>query len=558
MYLDYFQIKEKPFLLNTDPRFLWLGKKHNDALTILHHGVQENKGLLLLTGEIGSGKTMLISALVSQLDQEKIVVARLPDPGLERREFFFLVARSFNIGRRVFSRESFTDAIDRFLSTLYSEGKKALLIVDEAQIMTSSILEEIRLLSNMEYGHKKLFDIFLVGQNEFNIILLEPEHKSLQERISTSYNLELLSERETATYISHRLKVAGAKKPIFTKNAMREIHLFSNGSPRQINIISDMALVHGVENNKPIINREIIQACKTRVRVPLVPGRPLPDEPLFEETMWPSTEEHKDTPDPVVLLNRTVKRMSWYSILALLILLPCGYLLYSDSGRAYLSNKIPFLKRVLPASSLPYPNRSSSLATSPVLSMPSNDEKKTLLNQSELHSEALETIAVSTPSSEPDQNKRRTVSPPIPEVLLERSNEPREANPPPVKKHPTDEDILKTSALPTKPKDVKKNKPPRIIKAAETNTTVPVLPSNKPTTVTSKVPAPPPSRPVNDKKSAKSSSKESLSVNLSGSKKTQAAKPTDSDRPLTETPDPRDIIDWLLQEKEKSPRRKQP
>ena len=557
MYLDYFQIKEKPFLLNTDPRFLWLGKKHNDALTILHHGVQENKGLLLLTGEIGSGKTMLISALVSQLDQE-IVVARLPDPGLERKEFFFLVARSFNIGRKAFSRESFTDAIDRFLSKLYSEGKKALLIVDESQIMTTSILEEIRLLSNMEYRHEKLFNIFLVGQNEFNIILMEPEHKSLKERISTSYNLELLSARETATYISHRLKVAGAKKPIFTKNAMREIHLFSNGSPRQINIISDMALVHGVENNKPIINREIIQACKTRVRVPLVPGRPLPDEPLFEETMWPSTEEHKDTPDPVVLLNRTAKRMSWYSILALLILLPCGYLLYSDSGRAYLSNNIPFLKRILPASSLPYPNRSSSLATAPVLSMPSKDGKKTLSNQSEHHSEVLETIAVSTPPSEPDQNKRQTVSPPIPEVLLERSSEPGEANPPPVKKHPTDEDISKTSALSTMPKDVKKNKPPRSKKTAETKTTVPVLPPKKPATVTSAVPAPPPSRPVKDKKSAKSSSKESLSVNLSGSPKTQSAKPTDSDRPLSETPDPRDIIDWLLQEKEKSPRRKQP
>ena len=557
MYLNHFQLKEKPFLLNTDPRFLWLGKKHNDALTILHHGVQENKGLLLLTGEIGSGKTMLISALVSQLDQEEIVVARLPDPGLERKEFFFLVARGFNIGRKAFSRESFTDAIDRFLSKLYSERKKALLIVDESQIMTSSILEEIRLLSNMEYRHKKLFNIFLVGQNEFNIILLEPEHKSLKERISTSYNLELLSEKETATYISHRLKVAGARKPVFTKNAMREIHLFSNGSPRQINIIGDMALVYGVENDKTLINREIIQACKTRVRVPLVPGRPLPDEPLFEETKWQSPEEHKDTPDPVVLLNRTVKRMSWYSIMALLILLPCGYLLYSDSGRAYLSDNIPFLKRVLPASSLPYPNRSSSLATSPILSMPSKDGQKTLSSQSGHHSEALETIAVSTPS-EPVQKKRETVTPPIPKASLEKPGESRDANLPPVKKHRTDKDMLKTSALPTKPEDVKKFQPTRSKKATETKPVVPVLPFKKPTTVTTTVPALSPARPVKDKPNAKPSPKETMSVNLSESPKTQAATPTDSDRPPSETPDPRDIIDWLLQEKEKSPSRDQP
>ena len=557
MYLDHFQLKEKPFLLNTDPRFLWLGKKHNDALTILHHGVQENKGLLLLTGEIGSGKTMLISALVSQLDQEEIVVARLPDPGLERKEFFFLVARGFNIGRKAFSRESFTDAIDRFLSKLYSEGKKALLIVDESQIMTSSILEEIRLLSNMEYRHKKLFNIFLVGQNEFNIILLEPEHKSLKERISTSYNLELLSEKETAKYISHRLKVAGAKKPVFSKNAMREIHFFSNGSPRQINIISDMALVYGVENDKNLINRKIIQACKTRVRVPLVPGRPLPDEPLFEETKWQSPEEYKDAPDPVVILSRTVKRMSWYSILALLILLPCGYLLYSDSGRAYLSDNIPFLKRVLPASSLPYPNRSSSLATSPVLSMPSNDGQKTLSNPSVDHSDALETIAVSTPS-EPVQKKRRTVTPPIPKVSLEKPSEPRETNLPPAKKHGSDKDILKTSALPTKPKDVKQSQPPRSKKIEETKPVVPVTPSKKPTTATSAVPALPPTRPVKDKNNAKPSPKESLSANLPGSPNTQETKQPDSDRPLSETPDPRDIIDWLLQEKERSPSRNQP
>ena len=557
MYLHHFHIKEKPFLLNTDPRFLWLGTKHKEALNILEHGIKENKGLLLLTGEIGSGKTMLISALVSRLNYEEIVVARLPDPGLERREFFFLVARNFRIGRRVFSRESFTDALDRFLSTLYMEEKKALLIIDEAQIMTSSILEEIRLLSNIEYQHKKLFNIFLVGQNEFNIILLEPEHRSLKERISTSYNLELLSESETAEYISHRLKIAGAKKPIFTDNAMQEIHHFSNGSPRQINIISDMALVYGVENDKTLINREIIQACKNRVRVPLVPGRPLPDEPLFEEAKWHPPEEYKDTPDPVVQLNRTVRRMSWYSILALMILLPCGYMLYSDRGRAYLTENIPFLERVLPASSLPYSSRSSSLTPPSVLTIPSNDDQKASSMKSGHQSDVIQKIKVSA-SSEPEPRKKQPITQPISKVSTKKPGEAIESARPSVKNQLTEKDNLKTSALPTKPKDVKKNSLPRHKKAAEVKSVAPTLPSKKP--VTAPITAPPrsPSRPVNDKTNEKSSAKKSASVSLSEIPKTQAAKPTESERPLSETPDPRDIIDWLLKEKERAPSQNQP
>jgi type II secretory pathway predicted ATPase ExeA len=557
MYLDHFQIKEKPFLLNTDPRFLWLGTKHYDALKILEHGIKENKGLLLLTGEIGSGKTMLISALVSRLNYEEIAVARLPDPGLERREFFFLVARNFGIGRRVFSRESFTEAIDRFLSTLYIEEKKALLIVDEAQIMTSSILEEIRLLSNIEYQHKKLFNIFLVGQNEFNIILLKPEHRSLKERISTSYNLELLSESETAAYISHRLKIAGAKSPIFTDNAMREIHLFSNGSPRQINIISDIALVYGIENDKTLINREIIQACKNRVRVPAVSGGPLPDEPLFEETKWQPPEEYKDTPDPVVLLNRTVRRMSWYSILALMILLPCGYMLYSDRGRAYLAEKIPFIKRFLPASSLPYPSRSSSLTPPPVLSIPSNNEQKAPSMKSGLDSEVIQAIKV-TASSEPDQRKKQPITQPISKVSTKNRRDAAEVARPSAENKMTDKDILKTSALPAKSKDVKKKPPPRSKKAAAVKSVATDLSSKKPETELINAPPPSSIRPVKDKTDENPSSKESASVSLSENPKNRTAKPTDSERTLPENPDPRDIIDWLLKEKEKSPSQNQP
>jgi hypothetical protein len=423
--------------------------------------------------------------------------------------------------------------------------------------MTSSILEEIRLLSNMEYQHKKLFNIFLVGQNEFNIILLEPEHRSLKERISTSYNLELLSENETATYISHRLKVAGAKKPIFTDNAMKEIHLFSNGSPRQINIISDMALVYGVENDQTQINRKIIIACKNRVRVPLVAGKPLPDEPLYEETRWQTPEVFNDTPDPVALLSRTVRRMSWYSILALMILIPCGYMLYSDRGRAYLSENIPFLKRVLPGSSLTYPSRSSSLAPSPVLPIPSNDEQKAPSKKSGRDSNTLKTNKVPA-ATEPIKRKKQSVTPPAPKASSKKPLDTSKTIPPPVQKHSVDKDILKAIAIPTKTKEVKKNPPPRRNKVTEVKHVSPDLRSTKPATATSAVTTTSPSRPVRDKTNQKPSQKKSSSVRLSGTPKKQAVKPNDNERPLSETPDPRDIIDWLLQEKEKTPPQNQP
>ena len=551
MYLDNFRLKEKPFLLNTDPQFLWLGRKHKEALATLQYGVQENKGLLLLTGEIGSGKTMLISALESRLDIEEVVVARLPDPGLERREFFFLVARSFGIGRRVFSRESFTEAMDRFLSTLDSEGKKALLIIDEAQIMTPSILEEIRLLSNIEYRLKKLINIFLVGQNEFNFILQEPENRSIRQRITTSYNLELLSKSETATYISHRLKVAGAKKPIFTDNAMAEIHLFSNGSPRQINIISDMALVSGFENEQTKIDREIIRACKERVRVPLVPGRPLPDEPLFDAATWQPPETHENKPDPVALLSRTAKRMSWYSTLALMILLPCGYLLYSDRSRAYLSENIPLLNKVLPAPAVPYPSQSSSWAPSPALRFPSDEEQKdpavVPVGTSVIHES---TNMPATPLKDTKKKHSETLS--DPDVSSIKQTDTTDSIRKSMKNRPGDKDIPKSSALPTNPKGENKKSPRSLKTATKVENVIPNSGLAKPAAEpVAPQPAVPP-KPVDKETVVKQPSTENPSVGLTGTKKPLASKQPDMNTSASESPDPRDVINWLLQEREKS------
>ncbi|MGA8279291.1 MAG: AAA family ATPase, partial [Desulfobacterales bacterium] len=322
MYLAHFKLHEKPFQLNTDPRFLWLGQDHKEALATLRYGVLENKGLLLLTGDIGTGKTTLVSALVDLLGDHRVVIAKLPDPGLTRREFFYLVSRKFGIDRPVRDKETFTDAVGDFLDKICTRDKKALLVIDESQIMNDRVLEEVRLLSNMECRHTKPLNIFLVGQNEFNQTLLKPTNRALKERIAVNYNLKPLAEPETAAYIAHRLQVAGAKKMIFTNDAVREVHSFSKGAPRQSNILCDLALVRGYAENAKILDSRMIEECEERILVHDAAGSLFqvakrPPEKISRPEVFMAAS--KEVAQPWTRPAGGIKR---YGILALVILLP--------------------------------------------------------------------------------------------------------------------------------------------------------------------------------------------------------------------------------------------
>jgi len=349
MYLAHFKLHEKPFQLNTDPRFLWLGQDHKEALATLRYGVLENKGLLLLTGDIGTGKTTLVSALVDQLGEERVVVARLPDPGLTRREFFYLVSRKFGIDRPVRDKETFTDMFGDFLDKVCTRDKKALLIIDESQIMKDRVLEEVRLLSNMECRHTKPLNIFLVGQNEFNQTLLKPTNRALKERIAVNYNLKPLAEPETAAYIAHRLQVAGAKKIIFTDDAVHEVHSFSNGAPRQINILCDLALVRGYAENAKILDNRMIKECEERILVHDASGGHFraaikPPEDISRPEVFKVDAQNDVQPWPKP--TRGVKR---YGILALVILLP-GFFIFFALWNSDLMEKVaPAIDKTLPS-----------------------------------------------------------------------------------------------------------------------------------------------------------------------------------------------------------------
>lgn len=267
MYLEHFQLKLKPFQITADPRFLWLGEKHKEALATLRYGILDNRGFLLLTGEVGTGKTILINQLVSMLEIDT-VVATLPDPDLESMDFYNLLADGFQMNRTFESKGAFLIHLRDFLHQSHAKQKQVLLIIDESQRLNHRLMEDIRVLSNIELHDKKLINIFFVGQQEFNSILLTPQNRALAQRITVRYHIEPLSKDETGRYVAHRLKVAGTSRQLFKDSAISEVYAFSNGIPRLINIICDHALLTAYAKGMNQVDEKIIQECAEELRIP--------------------------------------------------------------------------------------------------------------------------------------------------------------------------------------------------------------------------------------------------------------------------------------------------
>ena len=266
MYLSHYNLKLKPFQESPDPRFFWLSEKHREALACLKYGIQENKAFLLLNGDIGTGKTSLINYLLLDIGKE-IQVAIIPDPDLSILDFFKLISRQFNINIDFNTKGDFLNQFEPFLYNIFSEQKKALLIIDEAQRLTQEVLEQIRLLSNIEKKDVKLINIFFVGQNEILQIIKDEKNKALRQRLTVHYTIEPLKENETQAYINHRLKVAGATTGIFSPEAVHEVFLFSKGYPRLINIICDRALLTGYVAGTKKITGAVIKNCADDLRI---------------------------------------------------------------------------------------------------------------------------------------------------------------------------------------------------------------------------------------------------------------------------------------------------
>jgi general secretion pathway protein A len=267
MYLGFYQLKLKPFQISCDPKFLWLGEKHSEALATLRYGIMEDKGFLLLTGDVGTGKTALIRHLVNMIEVAALV-ATVPDPGLEAIDFFNYLAEEFQMQRKFSTKGDFLIEFKQFLHKAYSTQQKVLLIIDEAQRLNHDLLEQIRLLSNIELDNRKLINIFFVGQTEFNRMLLEERNRAVRQRITVSYFIQPLTEAETQHYIRHRLRVAGGRREVFSPDAMRRIFSFSRGYPRLINIICDHALLSGYALGAKTIDVDLIRECEKELNIP--------------------------------------------------------------------------------------------------------------------------------------------------------------------------------------------------------------------------------------------------------------------------------------------------
>ena len=260
MYLEHFRLTQKPFQINTDPEFFWLGEKHREALAALNYGLLENKGFLLLTGDVGVGKTTIINTLLQELgSRDKVAV--IHDPMLEHLDFFNYVAQSFGLAGGYKTKGEFLVAFSAFLLKAYYHNQRVLLVIDECQLINPDFLTEIRLFSNFEKKGNKLINVIFVGQLEFNDILLRHENRAIRQRINVNYNISPLTKAETADYIKYRLSVAGSKKKIFKKSALREIYRYSKGYPRLINIIADRALLSGYVKSRRRIRKRIIREC---------------------------------------------------------------------------------------------------------------------------------------------------------------------------------------------------------------------------------------------------------------------------------------------------------
>jgi general secretion pathway protein A len=226
MYREFYSLKKKPFEITTDPRFLWLGEQHREALATLEYGIREEKGFLLLTGDVGSGKTVLINALAKTLNIQSFI-SSIPDPGLSLLDFYNALADSLKMNRRFASKGEFLAYLKQFLLKADAIKRRVLLIVDEAQQLNHELLEEIRLLSNIELDNRKLINIFFVGQPEFNDLLRSPRSRAVLHRIVVRHHIEPLAEEDMEKYIYHRLKIAGSTRKIFTAAAISKIYEFS-------------------------------------------------------------------------------------------------------------------------------------------------------------------------------------------------------------------------------------------------------------------------------------------------------------------------------------------
>jgi general secretion pathway protein A len=261
MYEAYFRLNENPFGTTPDPRFLYKGKAHREALAYLAYGVFRKKGFLALTGEVGIGKTTIVRAFV-QTFHPCLEVAFILNTRVSFDDLLFMLLTDLGVESKNDSKVAMLSALNQYLIARYADNQNPLLIIDEAQNLTPEVLEELRMLSNLETDEQKLLQIVLVGQPELNRLLMRDDMRQLRQRIPGVFHMKYLSREEVFSYIRYRLGVAGLHNGqlVFSDTAVDAIHQFSSGIPRLINMLCDRVLLRGYLQKTHILQKDLVDA----------------------------------------------------------------------------------------------------------------------------------------------------------------------------------------------------------------------------------------------------------------------------------------------------------
>jgi general secretion pathway protein A len=267
MYEQYFGFSAKPFQLVPDPEFFFGSRGHKRAMAYLNYGLHQAEGFIVITGEVGAGKTTLIRNVLSQLSDQQIVATQIVSSQLNENDLLRTVALGFGLTLAHDSKADLLIALSSFFDSLMREGKRALLIVDETQNLSARAIEELRMLSNFQAGSKSLLQSFLVGQPEFREVMQRPEMKQLKQRVIASFHLGPLDKGETRQYIEHRLQKVGwnQSNPQFEAAAFEKIAEATNGIPRRINTLCDRLLLATFLAEQQVVSAEMVDEISTEI-----------------------------------------------------------------------------------------------------------------------------------------------------------------------------------------------------------------------------------------------------------------------------------------------------
>jgi general secretion pathway protein A len=275
MYREYFGLKELPFSIAPDPRYLYMSDKHQEALAHLLYGIGGNGSFVLLTGEVGAGKTTLCRRLLEEIP-ENSDIAFILNPKLSVEELLAVICDEFGVAypEGTVSVKVFVDLINSYLLDAHARGRATVVIIEEAQNLGTDVLEQVRLLTNLETNRQKLLQIIMVGQPELREMLEAPEMRQLSQRITARYHLDRLSKKEVPSYVKHRLAVAGVHERVFSPAAIGEVYRLSHGIPRLINLLCDRAMLGAYVQGKRLVDRptvikasrEVFGKQRTRLR----------------------------------------------------------------------------------------------------------------------------------------------------------------------------------------------------------------------------------------------------------------------------------------------------